>query len=115
MFPDAISELQKAVQLSSGSPTCMANLARAFAESGKRTEATALLNELKARSSHGYPYATELASVFTALGDRDDAIALLEEGYEDRFNPGVLVRPAFNPLMSDPKFQDLTRRIGLPR
>jgi TolB-like protein/DNA-binding winged helix-turn-helix (wHTH) protein/Flp pilus assembly protein TadD len=115
MFPDAISELQKAVQLSSGSPTCMANLARAFAESGKRTEATALLNELKARSSHGYPYATELASVYTALGDRDDAIALLEKGYEDRFNPGVLLRPAFNPLRSDPKFQDLTRRIGLPR
>ena len=55
MFPEAISELQKAVQLSEGSPTCMANLARALAESGKRNEATALLNELKARSSRGYP------------------------------------------------------------
>jgi TolB-like protein/DNA-binding winged helix-turn-helix (wHTH) protein/Flp pilus assembly protein TadD len=115
MFPEAISELQKAVQLSGGSPTCMANLARAFAESGKRAEATALLNELKARSSGGYPYATELASVYTALGDKTAAMASLEKGYEERFNPGVLLRPAFDPLRSDPVFQDFERRIGLPR
>ncbi|HEY3619590.1 MAG TPA: winged helix-turn-helix domain-containing protein [Candidatus Sulfotelmatobacter sp.] len=115
MFPEAISELQKAVQLSGGSPTCMANLARAFAESGKRAEATALLNELKARSSSGYPYATELASVYTALGDKTAAMASLEKGYEERFNPGVLLRPAFDPLRADPVFQDFERRIGLPR
>ena len=115
MFPEAISELQKAVQLSGGSPTCVANLARAFAESGKRTEATALLNELKARSSSGYPYAAELASVYTALGDKNEAMASLEKGYEERFNPGVLLRPAFDPLRSDPVFQDFERRIGLPR
>jgi TolB-like protein/DNA-binding winged helix-turn-helix (wHTH) protein/Flp pilus assembly protein TadD len=115
MFPEAISELQKAVHLSGGSPTCMANLARAFAESGKRAEATALLNELKARSSGGYPYATELASVYTALGDKTAAMASLEKGYEERFNPGVLLRPAFDPLRSDPVFQDFERRIGLPR
>jgi Flp pilus assembly protein TadD len=114
-FPEAISELQKAVQLSGGSPTCIANLARAFAESEKRTEAAALLNELKARSSRGYPYAAELASVYTALGDKDDAMASLEKGYEERFNPGVLLRPAFDPLRSDPVFQDFERRIGLPR
>ncbi len=115
MFPEAISESQKAVQLSGGSPTCMANLARAFAESGKRTEATALLNELKARSSSGYLYAAELASVYTALGNKSDAMASLEKGYEERFNPGVLLRPAFDPLRSDPAFQDFERRIGLPR
>jgi TolB-like protein/DNA-binding winged helix-turn-helix (wHTH) protein/Flp pilus assembly protein TadD len=114
-FPEAISELQKAVQLSEDSPTCVANLARAFAESGKKTEATALLNELKARSSSGYPYAAELASVYTALGDKNEAMASLEKGYEERFNPGVLLRPAFNPLRSDPVFQDFERRIGLPR
>ena len=115
MFPEAISELQKALQLSGGSPTCIANLARAFAESGKRAEATELLNELEARSSSGYPYAAELASVYTALGDKNAAMASLEKGYEERFNPGVLLRPAFDPLRSDPVFQDFQRRIGLPR
>jgi hypothetical protein len=51
--------------------------------------------------------------VCTALGDRDQAMTWLEEGYEERFNPGVLLRPGFDPLRSDPRFQALARRVGL--
>jgi Flp pilus assembly protein TadD len=51
MNEDAITELQKAVQLSAGSPTCLANLARAYAASGKRSEAVKLLSDLKKRSN----------------------------------------------------------------
>ena len=47
---EAISELQKAVQLSAGSPTCTANLARAFAASGRKNEAVQLLGNLRKRS-----------------------------------------------------------------
>jgi Flp pilus assembly protein TadD len=39
---EAIAELQAAVRLSAGSPTCIANLARAFALSGRRNEAVQL-------------------------------------------------------------------------
>jgi hypothetical protein len=34
----------------------------------------------------------------------------LEEGYQERFNPGVLLRPGFDPLRSDSRFQDYSTR-----
>jgi Flp pilus assembly protein TadD len=115
MVGDAISELQKAMQLSDNNATCVANMARAYAASGRTAEATKLLNDLKSRLAGGSPVASELATVYTALGDKTQAMAWLEKGYEDRFNPGVLLRPAFDPLRSDPRFKALVQRIGLPR
>jgi TolB-like protein/DNA-binding winged helix-turn-helix (wHTH) protein/tetratricopeptide (TPR) repeat protein len=115
MVGDAISELQKAMQLSENNATCVANMARAYAASGRTAEATKLLNDLKSRLAGGSPFASELATVYTALGDKTQAMAWLEKGYEDRFNPGVLLRPAFDPLRSDPRFKALVQRIGLPR
>jgi len=112
---EAISELRKAVQLSPGSPTCTANLARAFAVSGRRNEAVQLLGDLKKRSTSRYSNASEIAVVYAALGDNDQAMTWLERGYEERFNPGVLLRPGFDPLRADRRFQDVERRVGLRR
>ncbi|MGC2322456.1 MAG: tetratricopeptide repeat protein [Terriglobales bacterium] len=114
MHDEAVAELQKAVQLSGDSPTCIANLARAYVASGKRSEAVKLLSDLNKRSNPGYSYASEIAVIYAALGDTDQAMNWLEKGYEERFNPGVLLRPGFDPLRSDTRFQDLVRRIGLP-
>ena len=108
------AEPQKAVQLSGGSPTCIANLARAYVASGKRSEAVKLLGDLKNRSSPGYPD-SEIAVIYASLGDTDQAMNWLEKAYEKRFNPSVLLRPGFDPLRSDPRFENLVRRIGLPR
>jgi TolB-like protein/DNA-binding winged helix-turn-helix (wHTH) protein/Flp pilus assembly protein TadD len=112
---EAVSELQHAVQLSTGSATCTANLARAFAVSGRRTEAIQLLGDLKKRSSVSYSNASEIAVVYAALGDNDQAMTWLEKGYEERFNPSVLLRPGFDALRADARFQDLERRVGLSR
>jgi TolB-like protein/DNA-binding winged helix-turn-helix (wHTH) protein/Flp pilus assembly protein TadD len=115
MNDEAVAELQKAVQLSASSPTCIANLARAYVASGERSEAEKLLSDLKKRSNPSHSLASEIAMIYVALGDTDQAITWIEEGYEERFNPGVLLRPGFDPLRSDPRFQDLVRRVGLPR
>src|SRR5271156_4330849 len=115
MNGEAIAELQKAVELSAGTPTFIANLARAYAASGRTSDAVKLLSELKSHSNGGYSDAAEVSMVYAALGDKDQAMRWLEIGYEQRFNPGVLQRPGFDPLRSDPRFQDLVRRIGFPR
>jgi TolB-like protein/DNA-binding winged helix-turn-helix (wHTH) protein/Flp pilus assembly protein TadD len=115
MNEEAVAELQKAVQLSAGSPTSIANLARAYVAVGKKGEAQKLLSDLKKRSSPSSSYAAEISVIYAALGDSDQAMNWLEKGYEERFNPGVLLRPGFDPLRSNLRFEDLLRRIGLPR
>jgi TolB-like protein/DNA-binding winged helix-turn-helix (wHTH) protein/Flp pilus assembly protein TadD len=115
MYDEAITELQKAVQLSGGGPTCMANLARADAASGKRSEAEKLLRDLKQRSSPGHSHGSDIAVIYASLGDTNQAMNWLDKSFEERFNPGVLLRPGLDPLRSDPRFQDLVRRIGLPQ
>ncbi len=114
MYDEAVAELQIAVKLSGDSPTCVANLARAYVASGKRSEAVKLLGDLKKRSNPGYSNAAEIAMIYVSLGDVDQAMTWLEKGYEERFNPGVLLRPGFDPLRSDPRFQNLLHRVGLP-
>ena len=112
---EAVGELQRAVQLSGGSPTCTANLARAFADSGRTEEARHLLGDLKKRSQSGYSNATEIATVYAALGDHAEAMNWLDKAYGERFNPSALLRPGFDALRGDQRFQDLERRVGLGR
>ena len=114
MFAEAIAELQTAIQISGENVTFSANLARAYAATNRRAEAVQLLNDLKKRSPSADAHATAIAMIYTALDDKDQAMASLERGYEERFNPGVLLRPCFDPLRSDPRFQNLVRRVGLP-
>jgi TolB-like protein/DNA-binding winged helix-turn-helix (wHTH) protein/Tfp pilus assembly protein PilF len=114
-YEKAVQEMQKAVQLSNGSATSIANLARAQAAAGHRAEAEQQLAVLKSRSTADYPSAAEIAMVYVALGEPDQAMSWLEKGFQSRFNPSVLLRPGFDPLRADARFQGLLRRIGLPQ
>ena len=112
-YNEAIAELQKAIDLSPGSTAFTANLAYAYAVSGMRDEAAKTLNDLKNRSSQAFSNAPEIAMVYVGLNEKDQAMAWLEKAYAERFSPWVLMRPCYNPLRSDPRFQDLLHRIGL--
>ena len=113
MRDDAITEFQKAVQLSEGSAICTANLARAYASSGRSADAGQLLTDLKKRLNPAYSNAAEIAMVYAALGEKAQAMVWLERGYNERFNPGVLLRPGFDSLRADPRFRDIVNRVGL--
>ena len=111
----AIAEFQKAVRLSGGSAICTANLARAYAASDRRSDAEELLAALKQRSNSVYSNAAEIAMVYAALGDQAQAMAWLQRGFDDRFNPGVLLRPGFDALRDDARFRAMVSKVGLPR
>jgi TolB-like protein/DNA-binding winged helix-turn-helix (wHTH) protein/Flp pilus assembly protein TadD len=114
-FEEAIAELNKAVALSGDSPLMKAALGYAFAASGRRGEAVKILAELQKRAEQSYVSASEIASIYAGLGERDQAIAWLEKAAEERaFHLVYLnVRPEFAPLRSDPRFENLSGRVGL--
>jgi len=114
-YDEAIAELQKATQLSEGSTAFNANLAYAYAVSGRRNEALKILTDLKNQSQHGFSNAPEIALVYVGMNDKDQAMTWLNKAFDERFSPWVLMRPAFDPLRSDPRFQDLMHRIGLSK
>ena len=109
-YNEATAEFQKAIELSEGSIPCTSNLAYAYALSNRRDEAVKILNDLKTRTTLN---ASEIALIYVGLGEKDQAMKWLEKAYKEHFNPSILLRPAFNPLRSDPRFQDLVHRIGL--
>jgi TolB-like protein/DNA-binding winged helix-turn-helix (wHTH) protein/Tfp pilus assembly protein PilF len=113
MYNEAIRELQTSIALSGGSTTCTSNLAYAYAVSGQKSEAARILNALTSRPAHRFSNASEIALIYVGLDNKDQAMIWLEKAYAERFNPGILMRPAFDSLRSDPRFQDLLRRIGL--
>jgi TolB-like protein/DNA-binding winged helix-turn-helix (wHTH) protein/Tfp pilus assembly protein PilF len=114
MDKEAIAELQEAVRLSGGSPICIADLARAYVASGQMNEAVKLLSDLKKSSNTSFTNAPQIAMIYASMGDNDQAMHWLERAYEERFNPSILLRSGFDPLRSDPRFEELMRRIGLP-
>lgn len=109
-YNEAITELRKAIELSGGGVPSASNLAYAYAMSNRKAEAEKILNDLKSRSAGN---AAEVALMYVGLGDKTQAMKWLEKAYEEHFNPSLLMRPAFDPLRSDPRFQNLMRRIGL--
>ena len=114
MDKEAVAELQKAVRLSGGSPICIAELARAYVAAGKMNEAVKLLSDLEKRSTASFTDAPQIAMIYASMGNNEQAMNWLERAYEERFNPSILLRSGFRPLRSDPRFEDLLRRVGLP-
>jgi TolB-like protein/DNA-binding winged helix-turn-helix (wHTH) protein/Flp pilus assembly protein TadD len=113
MYDEAIAEFQKAIELSGHSGAFDSNLAYAYAVSGRKEEATKIVKDLEAE--HNPAVDANIALVYEGLGDQDQAMTWLNKAYDARFNPSILLRPAFDPLRSDPRFSDLMHRLGIPR
>ena len=114
MYPEGIAEFQSAIGFSGGNQTFRSNLAYAYAVSGRSKEALAILDDLKTQAN-GFSNAPEIALIYLGLNQKDQAMSWLEKAFSERFNPSILMRPGFDPLRSDPRFQDLLRRIGIQR
>ena len=116
MYNEAIVEYQKAISLSERTSNALGFLGHAYAASGKRNEAVKILDEMKEMSKQRYISPYDLAVLYTGLGEKDKALEQLNNAYDERAGWIIYlkVEPLFDPLRSDPRFQDLQRRVGLP-
>ena len=143
-YDESIAQLKKTLELDANFPGTHNHLARVYQAKGNYTESVeeyakyqeligeqrnaALVRESFAKGGwQGFvramverpdlsPYLR--AHFYAALGEKDKAFAELNKAYENRDGFVVMylkVDPRLDPLRSDPRFQDLLRRVGFPQ
>jgi len=115
-FPEALAEYRRGQQLDDN-PAQLGYLTHLYAVSGQRDEALKTLDQMKELAKQRYIPAYSFVLAYAGLGEKDQAFAWLERGYQDR-DPNMTylkIDPFLDNLHSDPRFADLVRRIGLPQ
>jgi serine/threonine protein kinase/tetratricopeptide (TPR) repeat protein len=113
----AITEGEKGVRLSGGSPLMRAALAHTFAAAGRATEALQTLDDLTELATHRYVAPYFFAGIHVGLGEHDRAIEYLEKSYEEHCHWLIYLHmdPGMDGLRHDLRFQNLLQRVGLAR
>jgi TolB-like protein/DNA-binding winged helix-turn-helix (wHTH) protein/Tfp pilus assembly protein PilF len=116
MYEEAVTEYKQAGSVLRDWPVTMAAIGNIYGLSHQRREALKILGELKELSKQKYVTSYGVALVYAGLGENDQAFAWLNKGYAERTHWLVWLKldPRWDSLRSDPRFQDLLRRMGLP-
>jgi eukaryotic-like serine/threonine-protein kinase len=114
-YSSAISEFQKALNLSGGDAVRAVWLGRAYALAGERANALKILGQLEDQSKHTYIPPYFFATLQATLGDNEQAITWLERAYasHDLYVAWIKFDPAMDPLRSNLHFQTLQQRMKL--
>ena len=108
----AIAEYEKARALDDD-PEVLGLLGRAYAETGKREQALEILRKLQETGQNQYIRSYVYSLIYIGLGDKATAIEYLEkarEGFETPDTTWLKVDPLFDPLRSEPRFQQLVAK-----
>jgi TolB-like protein/Tfp pilus assembly protein PilF len=114
-YADALVDFRRAGDLAKTPAEESLSIALVYARWGKKDEAKTILRRYQERrtATTGSPW--DLGLVYAALGDNNRAFELLDDAYRHRQWQLVRlnVEPQLDPLRSDPRLQDLARRIGV--
>jgi serine/threonine protein kinase/tetratricopeptide (TPR) repeat protein len=115
-YAEAEAELGKIAELRTWTPA-MAAAGFLYGLRGKRKEAEEVLRgftDLRRQGKYASSYA--IAVVDAGLGDKERALAHLEDAYRERSHWLVWLKrdPRWESLRREPRFQNLVRKVGLP-
>lgn len=116
MYDVAIQYFEKSVALSDGSPQPISLLGYAYGKSGRRVDAMKMVGQLEQLREQKYVAPHFFATVYVGLGDKDLAFKWLNEAVakHDPFVVMLNVEFELDSLRADPRFAELTHRVGLP-
>jgi tetratricopeptide (TPR) repeat protein len=116
MYEEAMAEFEKEVSISPDDLEALTGLGYGYAVTGRRTEAEKVLARLNELSKREFVSPVWMAKIYSGLGEKDKAFESLERAYEDRSIVSVAyikTNPMLDPLRSDPRFEELLRRLNL--
>lgn len=113
-FDEVIAILERIAPVSHRRSAVLGLLVRAYAHSGRRTEALRALDELHRRRQAGHVPAAALLNAYPGLGGKEEAFLWLERSVEERSKIIQLlkVHPFFDPLRGDPRFAAFLHRAN---
>jgi len=116
-FPGAMTEIEKARALEPNVAEPLASLGRAYALSGQTAKAREVLVELNRNSLKINVTPYNVASIYSALGEKSAALDQLEKAYQARsfYLMWLSVDPQLDSLRGEPAFQAQVRRLRLPQ
>jgi TolB-like protein/Tfp pilus assembly protein PilF len=116
MYNEAVATFEKGKSITGGSALMTMGLGYAYAVAGRTMKAKQVLEKLIHLSTQRYVPAVYMVGIYTALDEKDQAFEWLENAYNERSNYLIYIHrePALDSLRSDPRYQTLIRRIGLP-
>jgi TolB-like protein/DNA-binding winged helix-turn-helix (wHTH) protein/Tfp pilus assembly protein PilF len=116
MYGEAVAAWQKQMTLDGQNAKDVAALGHTYNVGGIRGVWRWQLERAKERSAREEVSPLAFASLHALLGEKDKAFEWLEKGYQQRDHGMAFIRahPRYDSLRSDPRFQDLLRRMNFP-
>jgi Flp pilus assembly protein TadD len=113
---ESIPHLQKSVEINPTAVRPMGMLGYALAIVGRRAEAMELLKRLEDRYSQGIATASNIATIYIGLGEKEKAYEWLEKGFQDKDIEITRSRwqPQFNSIREESRFKELIERTRIP-
>ncbi len=114
-YDEAIAAIQKSMEHTGYLPLAIPHLGFAYGRRGDRAKARKVLREAEAHFHEiGFP-STVLAGIHAGLGDGDKFFECLYRAYEERspLLPWLKIYPEYDSMRSDPRYEELLRRLDL--
>jgi DNA-binding winged helix-turn-helix (wHTH) protein/Tfp pilus assembly protein PilF len=115
MFAQALAGPEKSRHLYGDGPYDWMMLAYIYGREGQLERARSELAKLEKMSQHEQAGPEFMLWAHLGMGNKEEALADLERAYSEHCSllTTLKVEPGLDPLRSDPRFQDLLRRVGL--